>query len=153
MKRGAWAMVIALTITGARAAGQTHDHGNGKPAITYAELQRTSELLATARKATAKYQNVRLAEADGYRAIGPYVPGMGVHYVRGETPDRFSITQPPILLYERDSAAPGGLRLVGLSYLLIAPTGVDGQPQSPPFPNVLASWHKHNSACRPTCKT
>ena len=82
MKRGAWAMVIALTITGARAAGQTHDHGNGKPAITYAELQRTSELLATARKATAKYQNVRLAEADGYRAIGPYVPGKKANAVK-----------------------------------------------------------------------
>ena len=149
MKRGALAIVAPLAIIGlqpARAASQTHDHGNGKPAIMYAELQRTSEQLATAREATAKYQNVRLAEADGYRAIGPHVPGVGVHYVRGGL-DRFVITEPPILLYERDAAGPGGLRLVGVSYLLIAPTGADGQPQSPPFPKALAGWHRHNNVC------
>ena len=148
--QGALAVLAAPAIIGlqpARAAGQTHDHGNGKAALTYAELQRTSEQLAAAREATAKYQNVRLAEADGYRAIGPHVPGLGVHYVRGGTPDRFSITEPPVLLYERDSAATGGLRLVGVMYLLIAPMGADAQPQAPPFPKALASWHKHNNVC------
>ncbi len=150
MKRSALAIAAALAITGlqaGRAAGQAHEHGNPKPAITYAELQRTSEQLATARAATVKYLDVRRAEADGYRAIGPYVPGMGVHYVRGGGPDRFSITEPPILLYERDTAGPSGLRLVGVSYLLVAPTDSEGRPESPPLPNSLASWHKHNNVC------
>ncbi len=143
MTRGALATVVALTITGwtpVRMASQAHDYGNGTTVVTYADLQRTSEQLAAAREATARFQNVRLAEAAGYRAIGPSVPGLGLHYVRGGTPDRFSVTEPPVLLYERDSAAAGGLRLVGVMYLLIAPTGPDGQPEAPPFPKALASW-------------
>ena len=124
-----------------------HAHGAPVAAITFAELERTAEELAAARRATEKYQDVRTAEASGYRAIGPNVPGMGIHYVRQSDPQRFSITEPPILLYERDAAAPGGLRLVGVSYLLVAPGDADGQPANPPFPKALASWHKHNNVC------
>jgi hypothetical protein len=124
-----------------------HSHGAPVAAITFAELERTAEELAAARRATEKYQDVRTAEASGYRAIGPNVPGMGIHYVRPNGPQGFSVTEPPILLYERDAAAPGGLRLVGVSYLLVAPAAADGQPANPPFPKALASWHKHNNVC------
>jgi hypothetical protein len=72
---------------------------------------------------------------------------MGRHYVRQSDHQNFSITEPPILLYERDPAEPGGLRLVGVSYLLVAPSDPDGQPANPPFPKTLASWHKHNNVC------
>ena len=150
MKRSTVAIRAALAIMGLEAApavAQTHDHGDRTPAVTYAELQRTSEQLAAARAATAKYQDVRRAEADGYRAIGPDVPGMGVHYVRSGGTDRFSITEPPILLYEPDATGPGGWRLVGVSYLLVAPTDSAGHPVSPPLPNSLAGWHKHNNVC------
>ena len=121
-------------------------HGPSVPAITYAELQQTTEQLAAARQATAKYQDVRAAEADGYRAIGPNVPGMGIHYVRKATSTAFSINEPPILLYEKDPTT-ASLRLVGVSYLVVAPSGVDGQPATSPFPKALASWHKHNNVC------
>lgn len=129
------------------AAASGHNHGAGAAAVTYAELERTTEQLAAARQATARYQDVRVAEADGYRAVGPNVPGMGTHYVRDRKHDRFSITEPPILLYERDADAPNGLRLVGVSYLLVAPAGSDGQPTESPFPKTLASWHKHSNVC------
>jgi hypothetical protein len=128
------------------AAGEAHPHGRAVPAITYAELQQSTEQLAAARQATAKYQDVRAAEADGYRAIGPNVPGMGTHYVRTATSTAFSITEPPILLYEKDPTT-ASLRLVGVSYLLVAPSGADGQPATSPFPKALASWHKHNNVC------
>lgn len=124
-----------------------HSHIAPVPAVTFAELERTAEELSAARRATEKYQDVRAAEAAGYRAIGPNVPGMGIHYVRQSDPGRFSVTEPPILLYERDAAAPGSLRLVGVSYLLVAPGDADGQPANPPFPKALASWHKHNNVC------
>jgi hypothetical protein len=123
-----------------------HAHGPSVPALTYAELQQTTEQLAAARAATAKYQDARTAEADGYRAIGPNVPGMGIHYVRRETPRGFSIAEPPILLYEKDPTT-ADLRLVGVSYLLVAPAGADGQPATSPFPKTLATWHKHNNVC------
>jgi hypothetical protein len=141
------------TVSSSRDAGQTpasgmgHMHGASVPAISFAELVQTAERLAAARRATEKYQDVRTAEAAGYHAIGPNVAGMGTHYVHADTHRQFSITEPPILLYERDTAAPGGLRLVGVSYLLIAPSDPDGQPANPPFPKALASWHKHNNVC------
>src|SRR5262245_5028170 len=114
-----------------------HAHGVPVPAVTFAELEQTARQLAAARQATEKYQDVRAAEAAGYRAIGPNVPGMGIHYVRHTDPQHFSITDPPILLYERDAAAPGGLRLVGVSYLMVEPDA-DGQPGNSPFPKALA---------------
>jgi uncharacterized protein YdbL (DUF1318 family) len=131
--------------TSAMKAGE-HAHGPLTPAITYAELQRTAEQLAAARRATAKYQDVRAAEADGYRAIGPNVPGMGIHYVRQARAGAFSIENPPILLYEKDPAL-ASLRLVGVSYLIVAPSDANGQPAKSPFPKGLASWHKHNNIC------
>src|SRR5262245_37115902 len=96
-------------------ADAVHAHGAPVPAVTFAELERTAHQLAAARAATEKYQDVRSAEAEGYRAIGPDVPGMGIHYVRQDTHQPFSVTEPPILLYERDAEGPGGLRLVGVS--------------------------------------
>ena len=125
----------------------TAHHGATVPTITYTELQKTSAQLAGARLATAQYQDVRVAEANGYRRIGPNVAGMGTHYVRSGGHEEFSITEPPILLYQRDADAPNGLRLVGVSYLLVATTGTDGQPAESPFPRSLASWHKHNNVC------
>ena len=127
--------------------GSSDPHGGSVAPVTYAELQQTNDQLAAARKATAKYQDVRVAEAQGYRAIGPNVPGMGMHYVRHAERPTFSVTDPPILLYERDATAPNGMRLVGVSYLLVAPAGPDGQPIESPFPKTLASWHKHNNIC------
>jgi hypothetical protein len=168
MKRVITAGTLALGLTwGAAAAGQSrgqatgahadhsqqpqtvggaHAHGPSGPALTYAELQQTTEQLAAARKATAKYQDVRAAEADGYRAVGPHVPGMGIHYVRQGAARPFSIDEPPILLYEKDPTS-ASLRLVGVSYLVAAPSGADGQPATSPFPKALASWHRHNNVC------
>jgi hypothetical protein len=128
------------------AAGGAHAHGASVPAVSYVELQQTTEQLTAARKATAKYHDVRAAEADGYRPIGPNVPGMGVHYVRQGESKPFAIDEPPILLYEKDPTT-GSLRLVGVSYLVVAPSGADGQPATSPFPKALASWHKHNNVC------
>jgi hypothetical protein len=133
------------TVVGAM-TGQHHEHGSPTVAITFAELQETAQALAAARQATKKYLDVRAAEAAGYRAVGPSVPGMGIHYVRRAEHRHFSITEPPILLYERDAVA-GGLRLIGVSYLFVSPGDADGQPTNPPFPKSLANWHKHNNIC------
>src|SRR5262249_23485601 len=96
-----------------------HDHASGPP-VSYAELKDTVGRLERARQATAKYQDARVAEADDYRAIGPDVPGMGIHYVLSATQAGFDVEKPPILLYEKNPSAPGGFSLVGVSYLLTA---------------------------------
>jgi hypothetical protein len=149
------ACVIAQEPTGHDMHGHTmsmsgaHEHHGSAVAVTYDELTRTAKQLEAARRATAKYHEVRVAEADGYRAIGPDAPGMGIHYVRSHSgaSSGFDVEHPDILLYEKDSSAPSGYALVGVSYLLSADTDVDGQPKDPPFPKSLASWHRHADLC------
>jgi hypothetical protein len=123
-----------------------HEHASGA-AVSYAELKETVTELEAARRGTEKYKDVRVAEADGYRAYGPDVPGMGIHYIQEHGPDEFSLERPSILLYEKDASVPGGFALVGVSYLLRAGEGSDGQPVNSPFPKALAKWHRHENIC------
>jgi hypothetical protein len=118
--------------------------------VSFTDLEAMVDSLRRARAATEKYQDVRAAEADGYRRFGPYVRGQGFHYVaprRAAASRGVDIERPPILLYAKDENGTAGLALVGVSYLLAAPTGPDGQPVDSPFPRALAAWHKHNDIC------
>jgi hypothetical protein len=126
---------------------EMHHAHQGGLSISYADLKDTVTRLERARQATQKYHDVRVAEADGYRQIGPDVPGMGVHFVLATQQDHFDVEKPPILLYEKDPARAGGYSLVGVSYLLEAPEGPDGQPLTSPFPKALAVWHRHKDIC------
>jgi hypothetical protein len=121
-------------------------HTNGA-ALTYAELKNTAAALEQARQATAKYQDVHTAEADGYQMVGGDMPGMGIHYVLTMEPTRFDIEKPPILLYVKNSAQPGEYSLAGVGYFWNAPEGPDGQPLNSPFPKSLAVWHRHENIC------
>lgn len=123
-----------------------HRHGQAVP-VSYTELVKTAALLEIARHATEKYKDVRVAEANGYKAIGPDVPGMGFHFVGPHGGSAFDIERPPILLYEKDSSIAGGYALVGVSYLFTSAEGPDGQPANPPFPKALAQWHRHTNIC------
>ncbi len=133
-----------------------HGHSSGIP-ISFAELKDTVANLERAKQATAKYQDVRLAMAEGYEAVGPDVPGMGIHFVHTKKEDvraddagkkrGFDVERPSILLYEKNSSVAGGYALVGVSYLLRASEGPDGQPLNPPFPKSLALWHRHENIC------
>ena len=86
--------------------------------------------LAKVRRATAKYQNVNVAIADGYvpttacDAI-PGVGGMGYHYVNPALArdPALNLTSPEILMY---ASTDGELRLAGVEYFL----GV-GAPDAP----------------------
>jgi hypothetical protein len=126
----------------------SHDHHMGTSApVTYAELENTAALLQSARQATEKYRDVRVAEADGYHGIGPDVPGMGIHYVGPYDGSNFDVAHPAILLYEKSTENKNGFALVGVSYLFKAPEGSDGQPLNAPFPKSLANWHRHENLC------
>lgn len=76
-------------------------------------------MLAAARRATAKYQNVKTAEADNFHPLGPCVhkPGaaVGIHFVNKDRINSGVVkeTEPPILIYQ---PGPGGLHLVALEY-------------------------------------
>ncbi len=121
-------------------------HSAGAP-VSYAELKNTVAQLERAKQATAKYQDVRVAQAEGYKQIGPDLPGMGVHFVLTLEPGGFDVERPPILVYQKNPDAPGGYTLAGVTYLFNAAAGPDGQPLDPPFPKSLARWHRHTNIC------
>jgi hypothetical protein len=121
-------------------------HANGA-ALTYAELKNTAAELERARQATAKYQDVKAAEADGYQRVGGDMPGMGIHYILTMEPNRFDIEKPPILLYVKNPTGQGEYSLAGVGYFWNAAEGPDGQPLNPPFPKSLALWHRHENIC------
>ena len=147
--------VIALAVTARKLhAGQNHGHSGmmaaahaGAAAVSYTELKNTVAELDRAKQATEKYQDVRVAQAEGYQMLGGEFPGMGAHFVLNMEPKGFDIEKPPILLYHKSVDAPGGYTLAGLGYLFDAPAGADGQPVNPPFPKSLASWHQHDNLC------
>jgi hypothetical protein len=129
-------------------AAHMHFMHEAGPAVTFAEMRDTVSLLEEARRATEKFRDVRVAVAEGYEAIGPDVPGMGIHYIqRKGGRDSFDLEHPPILLYEKDASVPGGYALVGVSYLFRAPAAEDDQPRNPPFAKSLAKWHRHENIC------
>ena len=145
-------LALALAAQHSPAGHEQHASGNmamnpshaaGAP-VSYAELKNTVALLDRAQQATAKYQDVHVAEADGYQVVGPDIPGMGVHFVLTLEPKGFDIEKPPILLYQKTSS---GYTLAGVSYLWDAAEGPDGQPLNPPFPKALALWHRHGNIC------
>ncbi|MBV9181810.1 MAG: hypothetical protein JO356_10900 [Acidobacteria bacterium] len=125
----------------------THPSPTPTASASYTELKNTVSQLERARQATAKYQDVRVAEAEGYRPLGPDIPGMGLHFVQTLEVKQFNVEKPPILLYNKDAAVPGGYSLVAVSYLWNAAEGPDGQPLDPPFPKSLARWHRHENVC------
>lgn len=93
--------------------------------------------LATARQATARFHNVRHAEAAGYAStldiLGCFenrgVGGMGLHYLRGDLLDgTVDATAPEALVYEMSSN--GELRLVGMEYIVPVDAWTDGAPPS-----------------------
>jgi hypothetical protein len=73
-----------------------------------------AQLLA-AKAATAKYNDINRAIADGYVDINVVIPNMGHHYAKMSLmDDQFEVTKPEILVYEE--MHNGKFRLVALEY-------------------------------------
>jgi hypothetical protein len=78
----------------------------------------TEQELAQARRATAKYHDIKQAEDDGYVNFNLYETGEGFHYIKFSLLDgTFNPAEPEILLY---SPVPGEnrLELAGVEYLI-----------------------------------
>jgi hypothetical protein len=106
-------------------------------AMAGAPTEGASPLVEKVRAATARYQNVNSAVADGFVQGTPCVSGpdmgaMGIHYVR---PDRIAngvlnAAEPEALIYEPQSG--GALRLVGVEFIVIASTWTSLHPNAGP---------------------
>jgi len=81
------------------------------PAVTMAELQQ-------AKIATARYNNLENAIADGYADINVIVPHMGSHVMKASNVDgNFEIDKPEILVYS-PNASSGRMQLVAVEYAI-----------------------------------
>lgn len=110
-------IALFTTALAASAAGPFGSPPKGSPLTDQSGAQLSSKdiaQLATVRKATDKYHDIAVAEADGYVPAGECVPNMGTHYVNlAQILDNVTETdplKPEILLYD------GKGELVGVEY-------------------------------------
>jgi hypothetical protein len=127
------------------APGHTHagGHGHGAElppvAMTAAARAQLGGELTAARNVAERYPTVKQAVADGYKAVTPYIPLIGAHYMKFLTVDgTFDIEQPEMLLYDGTKSSS---RIVGLSYYVRGDAEPDG------FAGPNDHWHRHLGLC------
>jgi hypothetical protein len=115
-----------------------------------ADSARADTLLSALRAAIAKYRDVNVAEADGYRMFAPGLKHQRVfHFTHPRRAVRehfrFDPTQPTSLLYRRDEV--GRMELVGAMY--VAPKRASLDDLNARVPLSVARWHAHIDICVP----
>src|SRR5262245_35108128 len=88
MMMAAAGALLLVSGSPSRAVAQDHDHGAASPAMTAEQKKNLGELVKVVRDATERFQDVRVAEAEGYALNFGCVSGgdfgaMGLHYVNG----------------------------------------------------------------------
>src|SRR5512147_1613410 len=110
---------------------------------------RAAALLVTIRERVARYRDVRLAVADGYRPFLRGVQQPVYHYTnrRNALAERlrFDPAAPTSLLYRQDST--GGLALIGVMYSDAPGTALEELDRRVPL--SIARWHQHVNLCLP----
>jgi len=100
----------------------------------------TAAQIAAIRAATAKYQDVEKAKADGYIQVSEMVPYMGYHFLKpGVT--GMDLDKPHILLYVKSQDE--SWQLVGVEYGY--PEGK--RPPAAQVPFRKPQWAVHKAAC------
>jgi hypothetical protein len=136
----------APALDGASAEGASVlGHVHGSPGVvTAAERVVLDRQLAAAKKATARYRDIAVARADGYRQVTQFIPGLGLHLANLGIPNRtFDAARPNVLLYMPNGR--GGLELAGVAYSIVrSPAWPDGPPG---FAGGSDVWHYHNDLC------
>lgn len=117
---------------------------------TAADSARARALADTLRRELAKYKDVRVAEADGYKQFAPQVKNQHVyHFTRNRAAIKaaftFDASEPTSLLYTR--APNGSFTLVGAMYT--APRRASEDDLNARVPLSIAHWHEHVNICIP----
>jgi hypothetical protein len=139
----AYSLVGVLALTGSwpsRALAQdhqTHTLTSQHQESSADQKKQAGAFVKLVRESTARFQEVSVAEADGYGLLFGCVSGsdagaMGLHFVKGDLvgDDVLDPTNPEILIYEPTPS--GRLKLIGADYLVFAET-----------------WHKTHGAATP----
>src|SRR5437868_13479021 len=118
--------------------------------LTAADSARSAGVINELRKAIAKYQDVRVAEADGYKMFAPQIKNQPQYqFTEGWNAFRnqwgFDPGRPTSLLYKKD--AQGRFRLIGAMYTASRRTSEAELNER--IPLSIARWHRHVNWCIP----
>jgi hypothetical protein len=119
-------------------------------AATPADSERGEKIIATMRAKLTKYEDYKVAEADGYQPYMESVPQDVYHFANrsatvAEYMGDFDLAHPGSLLYEKKTF--GGYKLVGAMY--DAPAGDTPEQLDALIPLGLSHWHAHTNICLP----
>jgi hypothetical protein len=119
-------------------------------APTPADTERANQIMQTMRVQLAKYQDYKVAEADGYLPYMESVPQDIYHFTnrpqtQAEWMGDVDLERPGSLLYEKQTL--GGYRLVGAMYS--APATYTPEQLNQIVPLGLTRWHQHTNICLP----
>jgi hypothetical protein len=121
--------VLLFVSGGALPASAQDTHTHAMPSqhsdLSADQKKKAGELIKLVRESTERFQDVRVAEAEGYAlqfgcVSGPDFGAMGLHFINGPlvADGELDAAHPEIVLYE---ALPDGrLRLTGADYLVLA---------------------------------
>lgn len=120
------AFVLMSVLPSCALAQDSHSHMAAQQHETMAMQQtNATNLIQVVRNATARFQDVAVAQAEGYAlqfgcVTGPDAGAMGLHFVNGPlvASGVIDAMHPQIVIYE--PVAGGGLRLIGADYLVLA---------------------------------
>lgn len=117
--------------------GHSHTPTPQNSNLTPDQKIKASALLKQVRDATERFQNVEVAEAEGYElqfgcVSGDSAGAMGLHYVNGYLVNKgeLNLKHPQIVIYEQ--TPDGRLHLTGADYLLFAEAWDKNHPGAPP---------------------
>jgi len=135
------AIAVALMIISQLPAlaqdAHSHTQAPQNAELTADQKSKAKALLKKVRDATERFQNVEVAEADGYQLLFGCVSGdsagaMGLHYVNMDLVSKgeVKLNRPQIVIYEPTS--DGRVRLTGADYLILAEGWDKNHPGDPP---------------------
>ena len=117
-------------------------------AVQPGDQHRADEVVQTARTVAEKYQDYKVALADGYKIFLPNVPQKQYHftnYWNGFLAGmHFDASRPTSLLYDK---VGDGYKLVGLMYT--AKKDASEDELNARIPLSIAQWHAHINFCAP----
>jgi len=118
--------------------------------VTTADSLRANEIVNDLRVAAAKYRDIKVAEADGFKMFAPQIRNQLVyHFTKNlwalENQFTFNPTRPTSLLYRKD--AQGNFVLIGAMFT--APKRYTVSDLDERIPTSVAQWHKHVNWCLP----